>query len=246
MEGFMTRLDEAIDAQHAVTGPEALEPDDEFQWEQTLRESDQRGEKYAEVLEKYRQHPDRERLVAREMGWTWIEDTLDANARGVYDEERAHVEAELESMVEPEPDPSTEGIDWIRDENGRVMHPLAHSASESALALYRLCEERGLLGDQLDEDLDDLLFNTQRLGVKLGGALDNLSSEVPFEPGFVVALLKRALSYFEAALAAHAGVREKSLLEPEVLDKVRRDLFAIRQEMLALMERFRDEHERLI
>jgi len=28
-------------------------------------------------LEKYLDHPDRDRIIAHEMGWTWIEDALD-------------------------------------------------------------------------------------------------------------------------------------------------------------------------
>ncbi|HXM32136.1 MAG TPA: hypothetical protein VN921_00670 [Chthoniobacterales bacterium] len=50
---------------------------DEFRCGELLRESDARGNKYRDLLEKYLDHPDRDRIIAREMGWTWLEDALD-------------------------------------------------------------------------------------------------------------------------------------------------------------------------
>ena len=92
-------------------------PDDEFQWEKFLRKSDARTEKYGRLLEKYGDHPDSERLIAREMGWTWIEDALDAKARGA-------LPADEPINVEPmEPEPHTEGVDWVRDEDGACASP---------------------------------------------------------------------------------------------------------------------------
>ena len=52
---------------------------DEFRCEELLRESDARGDKYRRLLEKYLDHPDRDRIIAHEMGWTWIEEALDEN-----------------------------------------------------------------------------------------------------------------------------------------------------------------------
>ena len=53
---------------------------DEFRCEELLRESDARGEKYQRLLQKYLDHPDRDRIIAREMGWNWIEEALDEKA----------------------------------------------------------------------------------------------------------------------------------------------------------------------
>src|SRR5207244_12107276 len=50
---------------------------DEVRYEQFLRESDALTEKYGRLLEKYADHPDSERIIAREMGWSWLEEALD-------------------------------------------------------------------------------------------------------------------------------------------------------------------------
>ena len=50
---------------------------DEVRYEQFLRESDALTERYGRLLEKYKDHPDSERIIAREMGWRWLEEALD-------------------------------------------------------------------------------------------------------------------------------------------------------------------------
>ncbi|PYK84988.1 MAG: hypothetical protein DME41_00670 [Verrucomicrobia bacterium] len=45
---------------------------DEYDWERFLRQQDQRTEKYMELLEKYIDDPQRDEIIAREMGWTQI------------------------------------------------------------------------------------------------------------------------------------------------------------------------------
>ena len=43
---------------------------DEYDWERFLQQQDQRTEKYMELLEKYIDDPNRDEIIAREMGWT--------------------------------------------------------------------------------------------------------------------------------------------------------------------------------
>src|SRR5260370_21634232 len=45
---------------------------DEYDWERFLQQQDQRTEKYMELLEKYIDDPQRDEIIAREMGWTQI------------------------------------------------------------------------------------------------------------------------------------------------------------------------------
>ena len=49
------------------------EPDhtwDEYDWERFLQQQDHKTEKYMELLEKYLDDPQRDQIIAREMGWT--------------------------------------------------------------------------------------------------------------------------------------------------------------------------------
>jgi hypothetical protein len=42
---------------------------DEYEWERFLQKQDLKTERYLELLEKYADNPDREALIAKEMGW---------------------------------------------------------------------------------------------------------------------------------------------------------------------------------
>lgn len=45
---------------------------DEHQWEEFFQESDKQTEKFSELLDKYKDHPDCDRIIAEEMGWTHL------------------------------------------------------------------------------------------------------------------------------------------------------------------------------
>src|SRR5262249_40573463 len=45
---------------------------DEYQWERFLQQQDRKTEKYMELLEKYLDDPQRDQIIAREMGWTQL------------------------------------------------------------------------------------------------------------------------------------------------------------------------------
>lgn len=83
MREWLERADAALHAQPSSTfDPDEEKPVDEFGYEKFMRESDARTDRYMELLEKYEGHPDQEKIVAREMGWTWLEEALEADERG--------------------------------------------------------------------------------------------------------------------------------------------------------------------
>src|SRR5216110_2081305 len=45
---------------------------DEYDWERFLQQQDHKTEKYMELLEKYLDDPNRDQIIAREMGWTQL------------------------------------------------------------------------------------------------------------------------------------------------------------------------------
>src|ERR1700757_5446384 len=45
---------------------------DEYDWERFLQQQDYKTEKYMELLEKYLDDPNRDQIIAREMGWTQL------------------------------------------------------------------------------------------------------------------------------------------------------------------------------
>ena len=140
LRDWLDRLDQGQQFEEPGFDPEEEKPLDEFGYEKVMRESDARTDKYMKLLEKYEGHPDQEKIVAREMGWEWLEEALEADERGALPRE--------EMEVPPlEPNPATEGVDWVRDEDGGISHPLAKRAFESAVAMWHFCEDKNLLGE---------------------------------------------------------------------------------------------------
>jgi hypothetical protein len=219
-------------------GDEADSRMNEFEWERFMKESDARTDRYIELLEKYEGHPEQEKLVAREMGWTWLEEALEAEERGVLGEGRDEAEA-LAEVPPLEPNPATEGVDWVRDEHGHPQHPLTLRMVHLALSLWRHCEQRGLLGEQTDPDLLDMISHAQLTAAKLAGALNSLAYREEVEGGFVVASLKRALHVLHRSLGAADKVAGKAVLPAEEIQAFRNGLFDARQDILQLMERYR-------
>ena len=236
MRDWLDRLDQASQFEEPVAfDPEEEKPMDEFGYEKFMRESDARTDKYMELLEKYEGHPDQEKIVAREMGWEWLEEALEADERGALP---AREEIEVPPL---EPNPATEGNDWIRDKDGHIHHPLTKRASGCAMSMWHFCKDRSLLGENGDPDLQEMIFELQTAGAKIAGALDSLAydEDGTRDGGFVVAALKRALNYLHKSIAVAGKVAEKNLLPPERLESFRAELFGIREEMLRLTQHFR-------
>jgi hypothetical protein len=210
-------------------------PLDEFEWELRLRESDAKSEKLAQVFEKYHGHPECEKLVAREMGWTWIEEELEAQERGIVSPPPDP------SIPEdwPQPNPEREGVDWVRDTDGEVQHPLALRAARLGMRVWNYCEEHALMADSGDKDAQHFVMQLQMTGAKLAGALNHLAFDDEPDSGFVVAGLKRALHYIHKALEAEVRVHRRGLIDPSSLEGFHRELFHIRQHILDLMREHR-------
>src|SRR5438270_7752868 len=53
---------------------------DEYDWERFLQQQDHKTEQYMQLLEKYLDDPQRDQIIAREMGWTQLLDSKDWGA----------------------------------------------------------------------------------------------------------------------------------------------------------------------
>ena len=217
---------------------------DEFRCEELLRESDARGDKYRRLLEKYLDHPDCDRIVAHEMGWTWLEEALDEEAEtspALEDfDESTGGEAFFPSDIElAAPEASREGIDWVRDERGRIVHPIQKHAKES---LYALLDDLRAAGNPQEhhDGLGEFVAHFMTLGAKLAGALGSLARGwVGADSGLTIASLKRALDVLHQALTAAGALGADTPFPAARIAYYRGELFAIREKMLALMAKLR-------
>jgi hypothetical protein len=228
---------------------------DEARYEQFLRESDALTEKYGRLLEKYGDDPESERIIAREMGWKWLEEALaDETAHEVSDEkidesgedeedeedDDNEIADEIESYGLPPPDPLREGIDWVRDERGRICHPIKKRADVALHALLNELRTAGHFPDCDDEQLGQFVGDFMTVTAKLAGALGGVARGDEFlEAGLVIAWLKRLLEILNRTLAASEGLAGKSFLSAESLERYRSELFGIRENILELIARLR-------
>ena len=228
---FMAQLDRSLEA-HRFEIPKDRELD-EFEWEKLLRDCDARTDKFGALLDRHRDDPDRDEIVAREMGWS------------PHEEDGEDVGFEIDDDIEPDeevaPDPATEGVDWVRGADGSIDHPLVRRVMDGAIAFrQRTRESRG----NRDADLQALVDAYTALGPKLGGALGSLVDRIGFDPAMVVALLKRAMKYVHEAQGALARLEGRDrVLPPAEQEALRNELFEIREAMLRIMHRMRTDAE---
>jgi hypothetical protein len=234
--GFVERLDEAL--QKHKRGQKDPEEDwDEHDYERFLKEGDARTDKYMELVDKYGDSEDAEAKIAHEMGWDRRDE--EAGEEDLISVEMNHITEEAADEPTPEPDPLTEGKDWIRTERGDIVHPLQHRCSESAIRFWRICDELGLERNN-DEDLGQFVFEFQTTGAKLAGALNGIAQDRGArDAGFTVAYLKRALDHLHKAQAGLEAVAPRKLLPEDKVLEGRRELSEIREGILRLMDELR-------
>jgi hypothetical protein len=214
---------------------------DEFRYEQMLRESDMLGDKFGRLLDKYADHPDQERIVAHEMGWTH----LDAEEKddGVSDLENEVDDLQLDfdpgDFAEELPDPTREGIDWVRDADGEITHPIAKRATN---AFYALMKELKVGDGNLantDGALGEFYGQFMVLHVKLASALGFIARERTCDGAMIVAWLKRALEIHNDVLKAATALEGHGRFGADRLAHYRHELLEIRQDVLAVVETLR-------
>ena len=228
MQSFMDQITESFDPREeaAYNG----DPKDEFEWELFLRASDRRSTKLGELLEKYNGHPDRDRLIARGMGWKEIEEMLDAQAESSEEEE----EDEAPEFDEPDEEE-------IARAERPIRHPLVTRIIDRSVELSRLTE------NQRDDDINEMVDSYMVVGPKIAGALTigdrDLAPDLNMS-GLVVAKLKRAIGELSRALTAAERLRESKRQLPFSIDDWITEMLETRQEILALMDDFRKKIER--
>src|SRR3974390_1934412 len=89
---------------------------DEYDWERFLQQQDRKTERYMELFEKFIDDPNRDQIIAREMGWNHL---LDEEGRDWLENADSLFDEEMESM-----EGTGEADDFDEDECGFEAHPL--------------------------------------------------------------------------------------------------------------------------
>src|SRR5829696_2463953 len=120
---------------------DAEEPDkiwDEYDWERFLQQQDRKTEKYMELLEKYIDHPERDQIIAREMGWTHL---LNDDGERWAEEVEELFEEEMQGALDGEDDDDDERAGDDEEAEDYEVHPLYQAAFALTVWLDQLFDE---------------------------------------------------------------------------------------------------------
>lgn len=205
---------------------------DEYDWERFLQQQDRKTEKYMELLERYIDDPNRDQIIAREMGWNHLLDKdgreWAENVDSLFDEELADAEEAVES--EEEEDGEGEGFE---------VHPLYQASFALTVWIDQVFEEVDEL--QNHPAAVKLSTHTAIASAKLAAAL---SDDDVDEIGMTIAYLKRALKATMVGIDAAIQLRKDDALDAERFGTLNHRLFQIRDGIIQLMGEFRTEWRR--
>ena len=200
------------------------EPDDrpwtEEQWERFMEKSDARSAKFGELLETFIDHPNRDEIIAREMGRD--RDELDD------DDEEGEFDSEGWEIPEAEPTPDDEWEEIRREEEAALEAIPAYSRGyEFGLNVHDVLKPY-FIPDQEDQDED--LIEAVRGGItiadKIAGA-HGMGYEDDVLCGNIVCC-KRSLAAANECLQGLQSLRARGAVPAKVLDALIRECKEVR------------------
>ena len=204
---------------------------DEYDWERFLQQQDRKTEKYMELLERYIDDPNRDQIIAREMGWYHLLDKEGEkwaeSVDSMFDQEGGWQEDE--EPAEKESD----------GEEGFEVHPLYKASFALTVWIDQMFEETSEL--QNEPAAVKLSTNAAIASAKLAAAL---SDDDVDEIGMTIAYLKRSLKAVMTAMDAAMQLRKEGALDGERFATLNQRLFQIRDGIIQLMGEFRSEWRR--
>jgi hypothetical protein len=210
---------------------------DEYDWERFLQQQDRKTERYMELLEKYIDHPDRDQIIAREMGWTHL---LDEDGERWAEEVEEMFEEEMSDILDADDEDDDDEIDDSEaEEEDYEVHPLYQAAFALTVWLDQLFDER----EDLQNHPAAVKLSTQAAicSAKLAAALSDDDID---ELGMTIAYLKRALKAISTAMDAALQLRKEVPLGDERYTTLTQRLFQIRDSIIDLMGAYRAEFRR--
>ncbi len=204
---------------------------DEYDWERFLQQQDRKTERYMELLEKYLDDPNRDQIIAREMGWFHL---LDADGQEWMNSVDNLFAAEMEDLDDVESD-STENDDLERDGESFEMHPLYQMSFSFTVWLDQLFDELGAPIQNLPAAVK-LTTQSAIASAKLAAALSDDGID---EVGMTIAYLKRSLKAITNAMEAAVQLRDENNIPPERSATLLSRIFQIRDGIIELMGEYR-------
>jgi hypothetical protein len=199
---------------------------DEYQWERFLQLQDRNTEKYFGLLEKYLEHPDRDNIIAKEMGWVSFDEELDAEW-----DEVAESLCEEEMSLSQQETKHSEG-----DFEKFLRSPICQDTLELHTWINSWLDREQSLKDH--PEAIRLATRSAVCGAKLAAAL---SGDDCTEIGMTIAYLKRALRAANDALDAAARLAQEKKMAVRQRIALNKLLFTVRDRIVDMMSEYRAE-----
>ena len=191
---------------------------DEDRWEEALRESDERSEKFGQLIEKYGTDEESMEKIFDEMGWTDLYDTI-------YDMTFPSDEESDEYLDADDVIQESKLITELESEEDDIAHPIGQYAYELASYVLKI------------EGRDDISFSEHPLIIMINGFLEccgNLAAagymhswaedeeDDDLQPqGLTLALLKRASKNLLRSIAMLNRLEHQKILTPLLINHLR-------------------------
>jgi uncharacterized protein (DUF1810 family) len=201
---------------------------DEYDWERFLQQQDHKTEKYMQLLETYLDDPQRDEIIAREMGWTQLLDAKDWSA-------------EVDALLDED---ANEEDDFGMDKAARSTetfeeHNLYRAAFALTIWIDQLFDQSASL--QNEPTAVKLATHSALASAKLAAAL---SGDTIDEIGMTIAYLKRALKAITISMDAAAQLLSEKLISRTQYSVLQQRLFQVRDGIITLMGEYRGEWRR--
>lgn len=196
---------------------------DEYDWERFLQQQDSKTERYMELFEKYIDDPNRDQIIAQEMGWTHLVDQPADDAEGI--------EFEPNFEVEEEGDEDSQEV--------FESHPLYQNAFSLTVWIDQLFDEMPSVASSPVGV--KLASHVAVASAKLAAALSDRDTE---EIGMTIAYLKRALRAISTAVEAANQMSHDGSLKSRQFQELYDRIFQVRDSIIVMMGDLRAEWRR--
>ncbi len=214
---------------------------DEYRWERFKQQSDMRSEKYRQLLEKYMDHPDRDKIIAKEMGWDDLLEDLEALERGdIPDYEDEDMDGIYDEDID-EGDEWKQSTGYKEDDADSVKDlPVYQKAYQYSLDAHKLVKQIG--ENRREEVISEFIGAAILPAAKIAGGYA-MGFEMQFLGGNI-ANCKRGLAAANRMLNALDIMLEEGIIDRDVYDEYYRRGKEVRDELELYITELRDRFKR--
>jgi hypothetical protein len=236
-------------------------PMTEAEWEREFRESDARADRFGELLETLMDHPDRDEIIAREMGWEGFAEALKEQKEGAseqdededededeeWEQEREQYQ-EQEQELEQEPDltPAEEAEDEDDDPfQERALKEIpAYQIADSVAEMVRLALEpyKNRPEDEEDEEDNGELIGKAFMGIHTAVVKMSGGHAMGYHDDVLCGNIvknKQALEGARQSMRAFQELGERKIIPARVIDPIMPKLLEAESAIEARIEELR-------